>query len=158
MRQPAASRSLAGGQRRIEHALESAARCAKPACRSSTSSPRAEVLVGDVERGEHGDLQRVARGTFLQRQPHLLVHVGGELRDVGRIERAADRVPLAVDVDGDDRLVCSMIDSDPSSGKPDEPLQVERLDLREHVLDARLDELAFLAQARRSRRPILPPS
>ncbi len=39
-------------------------------------------------------------GRLAERQPHLLVDVRGQLGDVRRIERAADRVPLPVDLDG----------------------------------------------------------
>ncbi len=63
---------------------------------------RAEELVGDVERGEHGDLQAVSLRTLPHRQPHLLVHVRRELRHVGVLQRAADRIALAVNLDVDD--------------------------------------------------------
>ena len=42
----------------------------------------AEALVGDVERGEHRELQRVARGRFARGEPHLLVDEGRQLRHV----------------------------------------------------------------------------
>ncbi|HET7220086.1 MAG TPA: hypothetical protein VFJ02_18650 [Vicinamibacterales bacterium] len=62
----------------------------------------AEVLVGDVERRENGDLERVAGRALLEREPHFLVDVGGEVGDVSGVQPALDRVTLSVDLDGHD--------------------------------------------------------
>src|ERR1051326_5587244 len=64
----------------------------------------AEQLVCDVQRGEDGETQRVGRRGRIRRCTHFLVHVGGQLRDVLRIQRGADRIPLTVDLAGD-RLI-----------------------------------------------------
>ena len=39
------------------------------------------------------------------RQPHLLVHIRGQFRDVGLFEIAADGIPLSVNLDRDDPAV-----------------------------------------------------
>src|SRR5438067_1713068 len=58
----------------------------------------AEALVGDVECGEHRNLQRVPLRALTLRERHLLLDIHGELGDVRRVEVAADRIPLPVDV------------------------------------------------------------
>ena len=56
-------------------------------------------FVGDVQRRDDGDAQRVGTGEFARRAPHFFVEETGELRDVLRIQVAADRVALAVNLD-----------------------------------------------------------
>src|SRR6187401_979283 len=62
----------------------------------------AEQLVGDVERGQHRDLQRLARRHLVSGARHLAVDIAGELDDVLLVELAADRVAQPLDLDRDD--------------------------------------------------------
>ena len=70
---------------------------------------------------------------------HLLVDVGRQPRDVGRIERGADRVALAADFDGDDDTVIG------HQSAVSVALQIQRLQLFEHVADARANGVALFA-------------
>src|SRR5690606_7638013 len=62
----------------------------------------AEHFVRQVQRREDGDPQRVVGLVGLGGQTHLLVDVRRQLRDVGRVQRAPDRIALSVDDDRDD--------------------------------------------------------
>ena len=77
----------------------SPARSASSPVRACVDVAAAEQLVGDVERGEHRQAQRVAGRRRVGGGAHLLVDVARQPRDVLRIERAADRVALPVDLD-----------------------------------------------------------
>ena len=61
-----------------------------------------KILVGDVEGRQHRDLQRVSRRTLFGGCTHPFVDVRRQLGDVGGVERAANRVPLPVDLDVND--------------------------------------------------------
>src|SRR5690349_608851 len=65
----------------------------------------AKQLVGDVQRGEHGQAQRVAGRGLVGGGAHLLVDVARQPGDVVLIERAPDRIALSVDLDRDDRTL-----------------------------------------------------
>ena len=64
--------------------------------------PRTEVLVGDVESGQHRNPDRVSAGREFRRRLDLLVDVVGQMGDVLDVERAPDRVALTHDLDGHD--------------------------------------------------------
>src|SRR5262249_8069535 len=62
----------------------------------------AEQLVGDVQGGEHGEAQRIACRRGVGRRAHLVVDVHREAGDILRIQRAADRIALSLNLDGND--------------------------------------------------------
>ena len=82
---------------------------------------RTEKLVGDVERREDGNLQRVARWALFGGEPHLLVHERRELRHVLRVEGAPDRIALPVDFDVDDAGLLLVIHLVPGGFAPPDP-------------------------------------
>jgi hypothetical protein len=82
---------------------------------------RTEKLVGDVERRQDGDLQRVARRALLGGEPHLLVHERRKLRHVLSVEGAPNRIALPVDLDVDDAGLLLMIHLVPGGFAPPDP-------------------------------------
>ena len=132
------------------------------------SSPQtaAKELVGDVERREHRDLQRIARCRLDRRCLHLVVDVLGVAARCTPVPECcesdtADRGFL----DGDDRVnlvvtPCSSITRRGTgragprpSTLPQSPhaLETEALELIEHFGHAHPDQIAFLAQHRHLR-------
>jgi len=89
-------------QRQIEHAFEFGGSSRHLIVLPTLIVEDAEVFVGDVQRCQDGEFQRVACRGFLEGKPHLLVDVSGQLGHVGWIESAPDRVLLSVDLDGHD--------------------------------------------------------
>src|SRR6185295_8278307 len=67
---------------------------------------QAEQLVGDVERGQGQDPDRVLPGRVAPDLAGPPVHEGGELADVVGAGLAADRVLLPQDLDVDPLLLC----------------------------------------------------
>ena len=89
---------------------------------------RSKELVSDVEGDENREAERIARGRHVGRGAHLLLDVRGKSGDVPVIEGAADRVLLPCDFD--EHHSCHRSD---------------RLELFEHLGDARANQLAFVA-------------
>jgi hypothetical protein len=61
----------------------------------------AEVLVGDIERDQDREPEGVAGRRALGGDVHLALDVGRQVGDIPLVERAADWVSLARDLDGD---------------------------------------------------------
>ena len=61
-----------------------------------------ENFVSEIQSCKDGEPEHIARRGGFLRGAELLVDVGGELDDVGGLERAANGVPLSGDFDGDD--------------------------------------------------------
>src|SRR6185503_17262252 len=64
--------------------------------------PRPEVFVGEVQGDEDCEAEGIGGWRRFGDRPHFLVHVCGELDDIGRLQPAPDRVPLPGNVDCDD--------------------------------------------------------
>src|SRR5690348_12010131 len=78
----------------IEHPFQLARTSAQVAAPRRIFVACSEALVRDVQRGEHGNLQRVALRTLAVGQRHFLVDECRQFRDIARVEVAADRVPM----------------------------------------------------------------
>ena len=61
----------------------------------------AEQLIRDIQRGDDGDPHDVVGRQFSAGQIHALIDERRDVRDVLRIQRAADRVALALNIDVD---------------------------------------------------------
>ena len=94
-------------------------------------------------------------GRFARGQPHLLVDVGRQLGDVVGRQTAPDRVPVPVNLDVDDagfhRRVVRAVSRFMGSRLPEqtgsEPeREIQPLNLLQHLVDARADQVALLAQ------------
>ena len=78
------------------------ARSFRSPCEEDSVLPGAEVLVGQIQRDEDRQAEHVGGGRGVGGRAHLLVDVRGELGDVGRVQAAADRIPLPGDFNRDD--------------------------------------------------------
>jgi len=65
-------------------------------------------LIGDVERGQHGDAQRIHCGCLLRDQSHLGVYISGQLRDIFRVG-APEMIGLIVNFDTDTAVAVGLI-------------------------------------------------
>ena len=132
MRLPAALRRCNQRERFVDDALETYGALVEVsaglALRLLLLIALTEELVGDIERNEHGEPEHVARRRRIGRRSHLLVDVGRELGDVPLVQRAANRITLARDFDSDHAT------------------QLQRLELIQHLGDARPDEIPLVAQ------------
>jgi len=86
----------------VEHPLELAGALGQFAVARVCHVAAAKQLIGDVERGQDRHPQGIVGGRRVASGAELLVDVGGKPRDVLRVQGAADRVPLPVDLDGDE--------------------------------------------------------
>ena len=112
--QPAASRDPPAASARSRIRSSSRARDRRDPSWESRTSSRARKYSSAMLRAASTAIFRVSPGRgLLLGEPHLLVDERRQLGDVGRVERAADRIPLPVDLDGDDaaRLVHSPLRS-----------------------------------------------
>jgi hypothetical protein len=141
-------------KRKIQHAFEFSGPVREAVVARSHVVARLEELVGDIERGEHGNFEAVALRALPHGQPHLFIHVRSEFGHVALLERAADGVSLAVNLDVDDALSHLHQNTDwrltslprRSAQREGGRSQIQRLDLLQHVVHARADEVAFLSQ------------
>lgn len=96
-----------------------------------------EQFIGDIERCEDREAQRIARGRLVTCRPDLVVDVARQSNDVFRVKRAADRISLAADLNGDD---ASLVFHG--------ALEIQRFQLVEHVSNTSPYDLALLFKAR----------
>src|SRR5687767_10048437 len=119
-------------QRLVDHSLESFGPGRQATRTVCEAVARPKIFVGDVQGREDGQADGVAGGGRLGRQGHPRLDKLDQLLDVLRIEFRADRILLPVDLDVNDRHFGH--------------LQVQPVELFEHLSNPALDKVALFAQ------------